>query len=634
MRKTIFSVCIVLSINAYAQNSLNLDPITLTTTRSPQKLSETGRSITVVDGSLFKQLPVLSIDELLKYVPGVEVQSRGPMGAQSDIVMRGGTFQQVLVLVDGIKLNDPITGHFSSYIPIAPYEIDRIEVLRGPAAAIYGAEAVGGVINVITKTFSQFKKEKNTTAKIGLAMGEFGLINANAGFNTTGPKMNAAIGILSNNSTGQILRSPTRGYLYNQTLSSSIAFLMKYNWQLSLRTSYDSRDFAAQNFYTTYKSDTATEKVNTWWNQLQLKQQKEKYSQQVDVLYKETFDHYVYNPRSIANENKSRLLMLQYLYTKKLNQKLNLSLGAQIDRRSIISNDRGNHATQHGAAFGNLLFNHNNWKIGPSLRLDWDENFGTAFLPQLNIAYQINQITLRTNAGKAIRSADFTERYNNYNKAIVSSGSIGNPNLGTENSWSYEAGADVLLSRFFKLSTSAFYRDQNNVIDFVTTPYAAMPRKDNLVAGGTYALAKNIQTVSTKGVEIEIAYKKTVAADKALFINTGITFLQSVSSDPVPSFYIISHAKMLLQSNIVYSCKKISIATNFIYKQRGSQQVTAIDAVISPNYFLWNTKLSYALINKLNVFIAVNNITNITYSDLLGSRMPGRWTTAGVNFNW
>ena len=634
MQKLLFLFCFVLSINTYAQNPLELDPVTLTTTRTPQKASETGRSITVIDGNLFKQLPVLSIDELLKYVPGVEVQSRGPMGAQSDIVMRGGTFQQVLVLVDGMKLNDPITGHFSSYIPIAPSEIDRIEVLRGPAAAIYGAEAVGGVINVITKTFNQFKKEKNTTAKIGLALGEYGLMNVNAGFHNSGPKINTAMGILSNNSTGQLLRGQTRGYLYNQTLSGSIAFMMKYNWQLSLRSSYDSRDFSAQNFYTTYKSDTATEKVNTWWNQVQLKQQKEKYSQQVDVLYKETFDHYLYNPRSIANENKSRLLMLQYLYAKKINQRINLSLGAQLDRRSILSNDRGNHATQHGAAFGNILLNQNNWKIAPSLRLDWDENYGAAVRPQLNIAYQLNKITLRTNAGKAIRSADFTERYNNYNKAVVSSGSIGDPNLGTENSWSYEAGADLMLNRFFKLSTSAFYRDQNNVIDFVTTPYASMPRKDNLVVGATYALAKNIQKVTTKGVEIEFAYKKTIAADKTIFINSGITFLQSVSSDPVPSFYIISHAKILLQSNLVYTCKKISIATNFIYKQRGSQQVTAIDAVISSNYFLWNTKLSYTLINKLNVFIAVNNVTNITYSDLLGSRMPGRWTTAGVNFNW
>jgi vitamin B12 transporter len=143
MRKIFISICIFVPVNIYAQTIEDLDPITIPATRKPQKIRETGRSISVIDGKMFQQLPVNSIDELLKYVPGVEVQSRGPMGAQSDIVMRGGTFQQVLVLLDGIKLNDPITGHFSSYIPVAPFEIKRIEVLRGPAAAIYGAEADG-----------------------------------------------------------------------------------------------------------------------------------------------------------------------------------------------------------------------------------------------------------------------------------------------------------------------------------------------------------------------------------------------------------------------------------------------------------------------------------------------------------
>jgi vitamin B12 transporter len=79
----------------------------------------------------------------------------GPMGTQSDFVLRGGTFQQVLVVLDGLRLNDPITGHFSSYVPITPGEIERIEVLKGASSAIYGSDAVGGVIHIITKTFGE-----------------------------------------------------------------------------------------------------------------------------------------------------------------------------------------------------------------------------------------------------------------------------------------------------------------------------------------------------------------------------------------------------------------------------------------------------------------------------------------------
>lgn len=634
MRKILVFAFVLNSINSFAQSAIELNPITVTATRTPQKVTETGRNISVLSGKLFNQLPVHSIDELLKYVPGVEVQSRGPLGAQSDIVLRGATFQQVLVLVDGVKVNDPITGHFSAYIPIAPYEIDRIEVLRGPAAAMYGAEAVGGVINIITKTFNQLKKEKSNHETIGLVVGQYGLINGNAGWHSTGPKVNAAIGVLSNNTTGQLLRGNNRGYLHNQTFSGSIAFALKNNWQLALRSSYDTRSFAAQNFYTTFKSDTATEKVTTWWNQAQLKQQVKNHTQELDVLYKRTSDHFVYNPLSTANNNKAAFALIQYLYTHKINDQLNVSAGAQLDKRSITSNDRGNHSTGHGALFTSLSYAHKNLKIAPALRVDRDGNYGTALLPQLNISYHlVKNITFRTNAGRSIRNGDFTERYNNYNKSFVSGGSIGNPALSTENAWSYEAGADIILSNHFKASLTGFYRDQNNVIDYVPTPYSAMPRKINLSPTGNYALAENIKKVKTSGAEAEVSYQKTFTPQHNLYINAGITLLHSVSSDAAPSFYIISHAKTMVQSSLIYQCKKLSLAVNMLYKDRAAQTASAINASITKNYLLLNTKIGYAVCNNAQLFIACNNITDIKYSDLLGSIMPRRWTTAGFNIN-
>ncbi|MBD0376840.1 MAG: Plug domain-containing protein, partial [Flavisolibacter sp.] len=124
---------------ANAQDQENeLDPVTITSTLQPASLSQTGRNILIIKGDRITQLPVHSIDELLRYLPGLEVQARGPIGAQSDFVIRGGTFQQVLVILDGIRLNDPLTGHFNSYIPITPAEIDRIEVLKGASSALYG----------------------------------------------------------------------------------------------------------------------------------------------------------------------------------------------------------------------------------------------------------------------------------------------------------------------------------------------------------------------------------------------------------------------------------------------------------------------------------------------------------------
>jgi iron complex outermembrane receptor protein len=621
-------------MNLMAQEPVDLNPVSVTATRTPQKISETGRNITVIDGKQFQQLPVSSLDELLKYVPGVEVQSRGPMGAQSDIVMRGGTFQQVLVLLDGIKLNDPLTGHFSSYIPVAPFEIDRIEVLRGPAAAVYGAEAVGGVINVITKTFNKFKSGKSVSGIAGLAAGEYKLLNGDGGLHVTGAKANAALGILSNNTDGQLLRGSTRGYLHNHTLSGSVAFALKNNWQLSLRSSFDSRRFAAQNFYTTFSSDNATEKVDTWWNQVQLKRSAATSSQQVDIMYKQTHDNYLFNAASIANDNRSKNIIVQYLHTQQLSNSSSLSMGTQLGRRAIVSNDRGNHATHHGAVFTTLLVQKNKFRLSPGLRLDWDENYGAAVLPQLSTSYQLKHFTLRANAGRAIRSADFTERFNNYNKAIVPSGTIGDPDLNTENSWSYEAGADAYVGSNFKFSVTGFYRDQANVIDFVATPYADMPRKDNLVPGSVYALAKNIKKVKTRGIESTLLFQHAFSTRQQLFINTGVTFLRSTSSDAVPSFYIISHARTLFQSTVIYTLGNFSLATNFVFKHRGPQQATAINAALSKDYFLLNSKISYLFLQRAKIFVAVNNITDVKYSDLLGSIMPRRWTSGGVTVNF
>ncbi|HMR83910.1 MAG TPA: TonB-dependent receptor plug domain-containing protein, partial [Niabella sp.] len=164
-------------INAQEQT---LDPITVTSSLAEKRISETGRNITIIRGDDISKLPVHSLDELLKYIPGVEVQMRGPQGSQSDISMRGGTFQQVLVILDGLRLNDPNTGHFSAYIPITPAQIERIEVPKGASAAIYGSDAVGGVINIITKSFRP--GQKNTRAlQAQVSAGEYNLVNTSIG---------------------------------------------------------------------------------------------------------------------------------------------------------------------------------------------------------------------------------------------------------------------------------------------------------------------------------------------------------------------------------------------------------------------------------------------------------------------
>jgi iron complex outermembrane receptor protein len=162
----IFCICSILcSKKTLTQD---LETIVITGNLSAQKLKETGRNILVINQDEIQRYPVNSLDELLKILPGIEVQQRGPQGAQSDIIIRGGTFQQVLVVIDGIRINDPLTGHFSSYIPIHPNEIDRIEILKGSTSGVFGPDAVGGVINIITKQFQEKYINEKKQAQVKL----------------------------------------------------------------------------------------------------------------------------------------------------------------------------------------------------------------------------------------------------------------------------------------------------------------------------------------------------------------------------------------------------------------------------------------------------------------------------------
>lgn len=618
------------------QKELELDPVTLSSSMSAQKISKTGRNIISIPGEQFSRLPAHSVDELLRYIPGMEVQSRGPQGSQSDIVLRGGTFQQVLVILDGIRLNDPNTGHFSGYIPIAPTEIERIEILKGASSAIYGSEAVGGVINIVTKTFAATLRQGQGSKKQFNAEGMIGentLLNGSIG--GFYQKNNTAVGggWLSDNSKGQLQRG-ARGYFHNNTASLSFKQRISEKWNIAIRSSYDSRDFGAQNFYTTFVSDTASEQVTTSWNQLQVQYKSGKHIILINSGFKAVKDNFLFNPSSIPNTNRSYLFQTLVTDNYHVAGNANLVSGVQFQQKWIQSNDRGNHNLSQMAGF--IIWNQslNNFSYSPSLRLDYAENSGTELIPQLNLSYRLEKFQLRGSIGKTIREADFTERYNNYNKAFVSGGSIGNPNLEAERSFSYEAGADFWAGNNFKLSATFFRRQQRNVIDFVTTPYAGMPRKDNLSPTGTYALASNVARVNTSGLETDILYSKNIDAHRSFWGTFGLTWLDDETGDAKPSFYISSHAKFLANFNLEYTDHLFSFSVNGLYKHRTPQQAMAINAIVSSNYFTMNTKISCWLIKqRLNIFTELDNIFNVKAADLLGSQIPGRWWMGGLKMS-
>ena len=629
---TAFIIYFFLITGIKAQDSIQeLSNITITASLLEQQQKETGRNVISVRGDYFKTLAVHSLDELLRYLPGVEVQQRGPQGAQSNIILRGGTFQQVLVIIDGIRLNDPLTGHFNSYIPLNPADIERIEILKGSAAAIYGSEAVGGVINIISRSFHQQTFQPKKEFRGRLTAGEYALVNGELYGRIATSKSVFTAGFQSNNANGPQLRG-TDGFFHLHNTNVAFATQIRKNWIIRFRAAADWRSFNAQNFFTAFSSDTAREKVNSWWNHLRMEIKTRKGILQLDAGYKQLRDQYWFRPASIPNDNRTNLFTTQVYYHSGLGKKSDYTSGIQLMRKAIRSNDRGNHRLWHGAVY--TIFHQEplkNLHLHESIRLDWDENYGAILVPQINLAWSPSKLSVRFSAGRSFRDADFTERYNNYNKALVTSGSIGNPALQAEQSWNMEAGMDYRSKDGWQLRTTVFRRWHHNLIDWAPTPYAQMPRKENLSPAGTYSLASNLETINTTGFEADVLYKKKISSNCSITGTLGYTFIRSENEDAVPSFYISSHARHLLNFTGQLTIKSFSLGVNGLFKERNSREALAIGARITPSYFIMGTKMSFALPeNHFRFSFQADNIFNKSYSDLLGASMPGRWLSGGI----
>ncbi|MFZ9661770.1 MAG: TonB-dependent receptor plug domain-containing protein, partial [Chitinophagaceae bacterium] len=584
--------------------------------------------------------PVQNIDDVIRFIPGIEVQQRGPQGSQSDIVIRGGTFQQVLVVLDGVRINDPLTGHFNAYIPIHPEEIERIEILKGSAAAIHGPDAVGGVVNIITKTFAD--KIQSNKIIAGASFGSYQMLNGNLYGTWKKGNTTISVGITSNNAKGPELRGAT-GYFHNKNGVVSLHHQINKKWKFSVRGAMDERDFNAQNFYTTFLSDTAKEKVKSNWIQAQLVGVKGRTTKTLQVVYKNLSDQYQYRPGASANKNQTDQLFIQAYRTVKLNKGVVLTWGEQAIYKKIVSNDRGNHDHVHAGFYG-ILSNKLGKRIhmNETFRVDWDQNYGWIFVPQFNLSWapyiknvsNPSLLNFRAGIGRGIRDADFTERYNNYNKSLVTGGSIGNPDLIAERSWNYEVGVDVRPAKNIKISGTAFTRNQSDLIDWVPTKYELMPRKVNLVTTGNYALASNLASVITKGVELDIEMGFKLGDQSNIKFMTGLLWLKSKANDEKPlSFYLSSHARFLWNGNALLTLGKTSLSVGFVHKTRQAQSASAINASVTPSYFICNGRI-YQTLNRSGskVFIQADNTFNVKYSDLLGSVMPGRWLSMGVQW--
>lgn len=619
-----------------ADTLIILNNVEVSTSRIPQTAAGTGRNITIIPAKTIESLPAHTTDEVLRYLSSVEVQSRGAFGTQSDFSIRGSTFSQVLVMIDGMRLNDPLTAHFNSNIPVSPAEIKRIEVLHGPAAAQYGADAVGGAINIITKTFSPQMASSPSTADLKLGYGRYELKTGQAGFFHADDQYRLSGGGMWFHTPGQPLGThyKNRFNIGNASLSAGVA--LGDHWDLTARTAYDSRDYNARYFYTASPYDNSTDKITAWWNQLRLTHRTDHQRTTLEASYKRNKDTFVFNESSPANRHTTQFLNAQLYQYRSLADDWDLTYGIQADHRKIQSNDRGNHSDWHYAAFSMLQWQPSQpLTLTGNMRLDHDRSYGTEFMPQLSASYQADQFTLRASAGRSIRAPSYTERYvsTNLSGPVAGGRNLGNPWLEAERSWSGEAGMDLFPVSDLKISATAFIRESTNLIDYTLMNSMNIRNNENLKANTEYLYTSNLSSVRTAGLETQLAYTQSMGADWLLQSQVGYTFTDSFTGEASATKYLSNYARHIVKGMMVLQRKAFELSVSTLWKQRQDDQAMAIDAFKSPSYNIWNLKTSYDLTDNLSVGVEVDNLFNERYQDILGAQMPKRWLMGSLSLH-
>ena len=350
----LFTICLGFYSNVYSQEILVLEEVEITASRISQKINESGRSIELIDAKMLGQMPVNSIDEALRYMAGVNINSRNGFGVQADIGLRGSTFSQVLILIDNVRFNDPLTGHFNNNFPIAIADVHQIEVIRGPAASSYGADAVGGVIHIKTKTYMQKGAGAENEASVDLSYGDHNLFATDAGFILNSNKSAFSVSFRSNNSEGERTDDPNfeagtsenetfDNYFDMYTASLSYSLFLKDSLKLYARASYDDRSFKAKYFYTRSAYDDSSEETSNAWSQLSLISDKSKTNFQLDLGYRRSTDFFEFNPLFQPNEHEMDQLFSNFTYGKKIGSSTEISVGGQYVMKKVESTDRGDH---------------------------------------------------------------------------------------------------------------------------------------------------------------------------------------------------------------------------------------------------------------------------------------------------
>ena len=648
MRNLRFSLLALISVSFitnYAQTTL--DEVLVSASRIQSKKFESGKNITIISQKEITQLPVNSVDELLQYVGGVNINNRGGFGVQSDIGMRGSTFSQVLVLVDNQRINDPLTAHFNNYVPIPLSEVHHIEIVRGSASASFGADAVGGIIHIKTKTYEGlFNNQEISSTNGNVGIGDHNLSMLDAGIHQQSKRFGFSAAVKSSESDGEQLVNPNftsaklgdslhRNFFDLKTYTAAVTYRGD-KLKFYARGGSDYRDFAAKHFYTISTYDESIEKVSSYWTQTALIFDQENSRTELNASYRNGKDSFAFNPLFTPNEHTTQRINATLSQNRKMGS-VDVSFGFQTDWQDIVSTDRGDHQITSNAAFVLAQKKINQLHLNGGIRIENSEKIGTQLIPQLNASYKMDKLVLRSSLGRSIRQADFTERFTSFKINNLSPGrNVGNPDLEAESAYNFDLGADVYLNENLQFSNTLFFRQSSNLIDYTLTNSIEITNlnSNTLIDSTDYLYAQNISEATTWGNEFGLNYTQNIQNGQ-IGASLNYTYLNTSTPDSLVSKYIANHPIHNLNGslNVRYAGFGLNVGGAII--TRNAEAVDAINAEIKDQYAILNLKLSYTVKDfPASVYLDIRNALDTRYQEILGSQMPRRWLMGGIRWNF